>query len=186
MWRARFGRGFGPVVRQTTWMNEGIRDKEVDRIWNSVPVRTQIAFIPKCSAINSQLQVTNMTFWRNVFPLSFRVQGEFMDLRPLMTVSDHLANKAVLCSRTLESFMTLLFYYFNLCTMPTFTMCITNKQMHTWLTVYYTVLYLLLLYDALALRHVKCTFVQALRLCTGRTAHRGSRGIALLFHDQRH
>jgi hypothetical protein len=27
---------------------------------------------------------------------------------------------------------------------------------------------------------VKCTLVQALRLCTGRTAHRGSRGIALL------
>jgi hypothetical protein len=33
---------------------------------------------------------------------------------------------------------------------------------------------------------VKCTLVQALMLCTGRTAHRGSRGIALLFHDQRH
>ena len=33
---------------------------------------------------------------------------------------------------------------------------------------------------------VKVTLVQALRLCTGRTAHRGSRGIALLFHDQRH
>jgi len=30
---------------------------------------------------------------------------------------------------------------------------------------------------------VKCTLVQALRLCTGCTAHRGSRGIALLFHD---
>ena len=29
---------------------------------------------------------------------------------------------------------------------------------------------------------VKCTIVQALRLCTGRTAHRGSRGIALLFN----
>ena len=28
---------------------------------------------------------------------------------------------------------------------------------------------------------VKCTIVQALRLCTSRTAHRGSRGIALLF-----
>jgi len=27
------------------------------------------------------------------------------------------------------------------------------------------------------------TLVQALRLCTGRTAHKGSRGIALLFHD---
>ena len=33
---------------------------------------------------------------------------------------------------------------------------------------------------------VKVTLVQALSLCTGRTAHRGSRGIALLFHDQRH
>ena len=30
---------------------------------------------------------------------------------------------------------------------------------------------------------VKCALVQALRLCTGRTAHRGSRGIALLYHD---
>jgi len=30
---------------------------------------------------------------------------------------------------------------------------------------------------------VKCTLVQALRLCIGRTAHRGSRGIALLFPD---
>ena len=33
---------------------------------------------------------------------------------------------------------------------------------------------------------VKVTLVQALRLCTGRKAHRGSRGIALLFHDQWH
>ena len=31
---------------------------------------------------------------------------------------------------------------------------------------------------------VKCTVVQALRLCTSRMAHRGSRGIALLFLDQ--
>jgi hypothetical protein len=30
---------------------------------------------------------------------------------------------------------------------------------------------------------VNCTLVQALRLCTVRTAHRGSRGVALLFHD---
>ena len=30
---------------------------------------------------------------------------------------------------------------------------------------------------------VKCTLVKALRLCTGRTAHRGSRGVALLFLD---
>jgi hypothetical protein len=28
---------------------------------------------------------------------------------------------------------------------------------------------------------VKCTLVQALRLCTGRTAHRASRGIDLLY-----
>ena len=30
-------------------------------------------------------------------------------------------------------------------------------------------------------KKVKCTLVQALRLCTGRTAHRGRRGIALIF-----
>jgi len=30
---------------------------------------------------------------------------------------------------------------------------------------------------------VKVALVQALRLCTGRTAHRGSRGTVLLFHD---
>jgi len=30
---------------------------------------------------------------------------------------------------------------------------------------------------------VKCSLVQALTLCTGLMAHRGSRGIALLFHD---
>jgi hypothetical protein len=30
-------------------------------------------------------------------------------------------------------------------------------------------------------KKVKCTLVQALRLCTGSTAHRGSRGIALLY-----
>jgi uncharacterized membrane protein YwzB len=30
---------------------------------------------------------------------------------------------------------------------------------------------------------VKCTLVQALRLSTGRTTYRGSRGICLLFHD---
>jgi len=33
---------------------------------------------------------------------------------------------------------------------------------------------------------INVTLVHALRLCTGRTAHRGSRGIALLFYDQRH
>jgi len=30
---------------------------------------------------------------------------------------------------------------------------------------------------------VKVTLVHALRLCTGRTAHTGSRDISLLFHD---
>jgi hypothetical protein len=33
---------------------------------------------------------------------------------------------------------------------------------------------------------ISAPLVQALRLCTGRTAHRGNRGIALLFGDQRH
>jgi hypothetical protein len=34
-------------------------------------------------------------------------------------------------------------------------------------------------------KKVNGTFVQALRLCTGHTAHRRSRGIALLFHGTR-
>jgi hypothetical protein len=33
-------------------------------------------------------------------------------------------------------------------------------------------------------KKVNCTLVQALRLCTGRTAHRASRGITLPFLDQ--
>jgi hypothetical protein len=32
-------------------------------------------------------------------------------------------------------------------------------------------------------KRVKFTLVQALKFCTGRTAHRGSRGIALPFLD---
>ena len=38
-------------------------------------------------------------------------------------------------------------------------------------------------YWLLKVKKVKCTLVQALRPCTGRTAHRGSRGIALPFHE---
>ena len=37
--------------------------------------------------------------------------------------------------------------------------------------------------DSLSQVMVRCTLVQALRLCTGRTAHRGSIGINLPFHD---
>jgi len=33
------------------------------------------------------------------------------------------------------------------------------------------------------IKKLKCPLLQALRLCTGRTAYRGSRGIALLFLD---
>jgi hypothetical protein len=40
------------------------------------------------------------------------------------------------------------------------------------ITVYYT---------KNAWKGKNCTLVQALRLCTGHTAHRGSRGIALLY-----
>jgi hypothetical protein len=37
--------------------------------------------------------------------------------------------------------------------------------------------------SAFTVINLECTLVQALRLCTGRTAQRGNRGIALLFHD---
>jgi len=46
-------------------------------------------------------------------------------------------------------------------------------------TPYHTGYFLL----AWILKKVKRTLVQALRLCTGRTAHTGSRGIGLFFLD---
>jgi len=46
----------------------------------------------------------------------------------------------------------------------------------------FTALYSLLDTTAVEAK-VKCTLVQALRLCTGRTAHRGSRSIAVPFLD---
>jgi hypothetical protein len=39
------------------------------------------------------------------------------------------------------------------------------------------------IYHQVKKKGVKCILVQALRLCTGRAAHRGSRGIALAFLD---
>ena len=44
-----------------------------------------------------------------------------------------------------------------------------------------------LLYNGVVKKKSECTIVQALSPCTVRTAHRGSRGIALLFleHDTR-
>jgi len=72
----------------------------------------------------------------------------------------------------MESFLTLLFYYLNLCTVHPFILFIRSKQTHSWLTVYNTVLYLSLVCDVLALKHagainkeqydkqsIKCAFV---------------------------
>jgi hypothetical protein len=47
--------------------------------------------------------------------------------------------------------------------------------------VFTLLLLLLLLLLSINVKKVKCTLVQALRLCTGRTVHSGSRGIALLY-----
>jgi len=56
------------------------------------------------------------------------------------------------------------------------TLCIFSYHS---VTLYHTGYFLL----AWIWKKVKCTLVQALRFCTGRTAHRGSRDIALLFLD---
>jgi hypothetical protein len=57
---------------------------------------------------------------------------------------------------------------------------ITEKKAY----LYYKLVVLLRLYYTCYIEgKVKCTLVQALRLCTGCTAYRGSRGIALPFHD---
>jgi hypothetical protein len=43
-------------------------------------------------------------------------------------------------------------------------------------------LFLFTKHIAVDIKKVKYTLVQALRLCTGHTAHRGSKGIAIPFH----
>ena len=57
---------------------------------------------------------------------------------------------------------------------------ITNEVLEpiTFVLAYPTVYIYIYIYI-----YVNCTLVQALMFCTGRTAHRGSRAIALLFHD---
>ena len=50
----------------------------------------------------------------------------------------------------------------------------TNKCTHTHTHIYICIYIYIYIY-------IKCTLVQALRLCTGCTAHRGSRGIAVLY-----
>jgi len=52
-----------------------------------------------------------------------------------------------------------------------------------WILVPDTKPFFFRLYMNYGIGKLKCTLVQALRFCTGRTAHRGSRGIALLFLD---
>ena len=55
-------------------------------------------------------------------------------------------------------------------------------QLLSWIPLMYVRCATIKLYSTFTVK-VKVTLVQALRLCTGRTAQRGSRGIALLFHD---
>ena len=59
-------------------------------------------------------------------------------------------------------------FYTSLVTVPSCTVCL-QRQVHRFTFIWQQ-----------PARNCKCTLVQALRLCTGRTAHRRSRGIALL------
>ena len=54
---------------------------------------------------------------------------------------------------------------------------IAHNTCHAWFVYYHRNPVIILKYK------VKCTRIQVLRLCTGRTAHMGSRGVALPFHD---
>ena len=58
-----------------------------------------------------------------------------------------------------------------------------NLILHSILLIYVTFIHNIYLKNlcVIILYQVKCTVVQALRLCTGHTSHSGSRGIALLF-----
>jgi hypothetical protein len=57
----------------------------------------------------------------------------------------------------------------------------TNQKLIKLFKMGHIIIYLLLLQSRCLQSSVSAPLVQALRLCTGRTAHRGSRGIALLY-----
>jgi hypothetical protein len=59
----------------------------------------------------------------------------------------------------------------------------TNSERHQWRAHIKETWHSSIMKKVTVKVKVKVTLVQALRLCTGRTAHRGSRGIALPFHD---
>jgi hypothetical protein len=50
--------------------------------------------------------------------------------------------------------------HFNLCTVHPFTICVMNKQIHTRLTIYYTVLHLSLLHVSTPTRHAQGALIQ--------------------------
>jgi len=54
--------------------------------------------------------------------------------------------------------------------------CMVSWDLEPWASI--------LFYIKVGKKNIKCTLVLALRLCTGPTAHRGSRGISLLFRDR--
>jgi len=58
-----------------------------------------------------------------------------------------------------------------------------NPKINPLMEIYSKFYYLFILLNYTVKVNVKCTLQQALRLCTGRMAHRGSISIALLFLD---
>jgi len=105
---------------------------------------------------------------------------------PNFISEESYVNMGFLISRPM-SFSTLLQCLYN--QLLSFTFASAKNSLSFRLLILYLYLYIpRMLQVNYALSHncrykVKCTLVQALRLCTGRTAHRGSRRIALLFHD---
>jgi hypothetical protein len=83
-----------------------------------------------------------------------------------------------LCHSVHVRFISLasIFWTANITLHITSTLLIHNNilMINLWLIPYYFLQ---------SVNKVKCTLVQALRLCTGCMAHRGSRGIALPFRD---
>jgi len=59
----------------------------------------------------------------------------------------------------------------------------TGWQLHHSINCHVVWGKILIVIQALILVKVKCTLIQALRFCTGCVTHRGSRSIALPFHD---
>ena len=158
----------------------------VGRISHSTTVLAYFCFLLGCNGTNlitlchwayRSQEAGGDHYWRIFY---IHIHLSFCNERRIL-ISKSVQNRSYVSANYSCSFA-----FSKLCTVSCLYLIFSDEMYkNLWPEICYVLLYKL---EKLLVKKkiIKCTLVQALRLCTGRTAHRGSRGIALPFHDQRH